>query len=701
MSETRTGPDAGNAPPDDTGTTALRALQSLADKLSSCQGKDEAFDLWSAYLATEPFDGLAHACLEQPGAYGSALTECKRARIATEVTALDREVRRRVKRIEDEARRSEHQERAEGPRPLPPLGVDLPELIVPPGWHVDNGGVWREPEPGSQIRVTYAPLLVTGALHSVDDGSQRMWVEWRDGDGHWSSRIVPRAAVRDVRSVVALANGGADVGTHNNKHVVQWLADLEGVNQSRLPRAMVSDRLGWQGPNGEFGFLLGRQLHGSDDPVPPDAPPARWKRRTVVLDVDGGLAQVADGFTRAGSEAGWVEALEDVWGYPAVVLALYASLAAPYLGIIPQAPNMILDWSGETSHGKTTTLRVGASVWGNPDERGGGIIHHWKATPSSIERTAGLCQHVPLFLDDTKQAHAPEFVRDMIYMLAGGRGKARATPDGLRTTASWRMPLLSTGESSITSFSQDAGARARCLCLTELPFKDGDRGDQVWRLTEAVMANHGHAGPRLVATLAKHRDQWGAVRIAYEEARDQWARKAKGGPAARVAATMALLEMGARAAHRTLGLRTPDDGVRGVLDYAWEAALRGVSDTDRPLAALEATWRWAVAHSAEFWGRHERPRQGAPRQPVKGWAGTWEDHPKWDVLAFSPEALDRVLRFHGFEPSAILNSWHERGWLMTGTEKDRPGYVRMSIGDNRPRARGLRRDAMKSLGICD
>ena len=34
----------------------------------------------------------------------------------------------------------------------------------------------------------------------------------------------------------------------------------------------------------------------------------------------------------------------------------------------PSPRNMILDFAGENTAGKTTTLRVAASVWGNPDE---------------------------------------------------------------------------------------------------------------------------------------------------------------------------------------------------------------------------------------------------------------------------------------------------------------------------------------------
>lgn len=694
------GPDAKNAP-----NPGLDRLIDAKEAIGKAQGTEAARQIVLTLLGDAgAIAEIVETWLASPLVARAAILALRQRGITREVDALLKAVEAAVR----EATRAKHVV-------VPDLGTEMPPLRLPPGWVIDDGGISRDR--GEMIeRVTHAPLLVTGVLESVR-GAQRVWLQWRNGDGRWLSTTVRRSAVRDVRAIVsALADGGADVTSNNAKDVVQWLADLDGVND--LPRALVSETLGWQGETGDRGFLLGRRLCAppspnapspkaeaekakEDDEIDPDAPPSRWGPRTVILHADEGLAQVADGFAVSGDRAAWVAALDDVWGYPSVVIGLYASLAAPYLGIIPNAPNAIIDWSGETSHGKTTALRVAASVWGNPDERAGGIVHSWKATPSSIERIAGLCQHVPLFLDDTKQASSPEFVRDMIYLLAGGRGKTRATPDGMRTTAAWRMPLLSTGESAITSFSQDAGARARCLCLTGLPFKDGARGEQVWRLTETVAAHHGHAGRELVTTLAARRATWRDIQQAYDSDREAWAARAQGGPAARAAATLALIETGARAAHEILGLPEPDGGRAAVLAYAWEAATRGILDTDRPLAALEAVYRWAVAHSSEFWGRHEMLGRGplaTPRQPGKGWAGAWGDSSTWPDLAFVPEVLDRVLRFHGHEPSGIIEAWLGRGWLARdGRHKTR----KRNVGRESSRCYVFLRETFQKAGISD
>jgi putative DNA primase/helicase len=123
---------------------------------------------------------------------------------------------------------------------------------------------------------------------------------------------------------------------------------------------------------------------------------------------------------------------------------------------------------------------------------------------------------------------------------------------------------------------------------------------------------------------------------------------------------VALVKVGYFAAHEILGLPVP---YRNPLEYAWEAAGASALDADRPAAAMAAVWSWASAHQTEFWGRGVRERDWAYRVPVRGWVGKWAQG-KWTEIAWYPEALERVLRFQGFEnPEEVLSAWQERGWI--------------------------------------
>lgn len=63
-----------------------------------------------------------------------------------------------------------------------------------------------------------------------------------------------------------------------------------------------------------------------------------------------------------------LEQLATVLDRPSLWLAIYAALLPPLMGLCPEIPGFTVDWSGTTSHGKTTALRLAASVWGCPDQ---------------------------------------------------------------------------------------------------------------------------------------------------------------------------------------------------------------------------------------------------------------------------------------------------------------------------------------------
>jgi len=117
--------------------------------------------------------------------------------------------------------------------------------------------------------------------------------------------------------------------------------------------------------------------------------------------------------------------------------AVLASFVPP-LQCRLQIPNFILDIHGDTSTGKSTTLRLAASVWGRPYDPDSAVMQ-WMNTQAAIEQAAGVCGELPVFLDDAQHCPA-ELKRSVVYMIANGRGKGhsaggsgvRETPRGIR-----------------------------------------------------------------------------------------------------------------------------------------------------------------------------------------------------------------------------------------------------------------------------
>ena len=110
---------------------------------------------------------------------------------------------------------------------------------------------------------------------------------------------------------------------------------------------------------------------------------------------------------------------------------------------------------GRSSIGKTTALKVAASVWGHPKR----YIKQWRATGNAQEGIAEKHNDSLLILDEIGQANDKD-IQQTVYMIGNEKGKARMTVDAaLRKAKSWRLLCLSSGEVGISEKIEAAGER--------------------------------------------------------------------------------------------------------------------------------------------------------------------------------------------------------------------------------------------------
>ena len=112
----------------------------------------------------------------------------------------------------------------------------------------------------------------------------------------------------------------------------------------------------------------------------------------------------------------------------------------------------LLGRSVETSSsGKSSLSRIAASVCGAP-----GLFNLWRTTDNGIEGGAESHNDLVYHLDEIGQLD-PKTTSDAIYLLANGRGKARAGRTGeARAVKTWRLFVLSTGEVSAEGHMSEA-----------------------------------------------------------------------------------------------------------------------------------------------------------------------------------------------------------------------------------------------------
>ncbi len=364
---------------------------------------------------------------------------------------------------------------------------------------------------------------------------------------------------------------------------------------------------------------------------------------------------------------------------------------------MPALANFILDLSGETSLGKTTALRLAASVWGSPNERGGGIIYAWDASRVFVERSGAMLDYLPMFLDDTKRARRPEDVGKTLYDDASGVGRARGALQGLQRVTQAHGVLLSTGEAPATSFTNDGGTRARTLCLWGSPFEGASRATEVAvaRIQSAVLANHGHAGPRLVRYLLDNPHAREGLAAELARNTESWTQRADGNPVAgRAAHYVAAMAVAKRLFHEVFGLPEP---TRDPLSDAWESVRAGSKDSDRPTEALRAVLSWAASQQHRFYGRMEFD-PGEDPAPSMGWLGAWQQRADWKTLAILPNELKGFLERQSFEPEPILRSWRDRGWLLG---EDEHLTRKVTIGHRKTRCIVLKRECVDQVSGLD
>ena len=193
-------------------------------------------------------------------------------------------------------------------------------------------------------------------------------------------------------------------------------------------------------------------------------------------------------YKQSGSLADWQHAIsKPCIGNSRLILSVSCAFAAMLLGLVG-AESGGINLVSESSTGKTTLLRVAASVYGAPD-----YLHRWRATANGLEALAALRSDTLLILDELAQVDSKE-AGEIAYMLANGSGKTRASKNGFaRSCAQWRLLFLSAGEISLGQHLQEAGKRVKAgqeVRLVDIP-ADAGKGLGVFETL------HGYQSPAL------------------------------------------------------------------------------------------------------------------------------------------------------------------------------------------------------------
>ena len=332
-----------------------------------------------------------------------------------------------------------------GEMPVEDEVEDIPvsDIRYPTGFVVSNAGVnyTKMTENGPQyIRAIGCPAIISAKLYNEDSDSESLKISYKHM-GHWRDLVIPRSMAVNSRLVVNLSDRGLAVGSECARYAAKYFDDYLFVNPGIPVRKAVS-RFGWRGT--EFVF--------------PGLCPE------IEIDVDDvGSKHALKGFSPLGQISEWVRVAKLVRNSSANArFILSAGFATPLLMPLSQR-NFIIHNHGDSQGGKTATLWMAMSIWGEPNV----IISSFDNTSTSLERRASLFSDLPLGVNEREVLSQlkKQDISATLYMLAEGKGKGRGGKVGLQELNVWRTIVLTTGEGPLTSASSMDGLMTRTIEL--------------------------------------------------------------------------------------------------------------------------------------------------------------------------------------------------------------------------------------------
>ncbi|HBB8935540.1 DUF927 domain-containing protein [Escherichia coli] len=313
------------------------------------------------------------------------------------------------------------------------------EKYLPHGFRLTKEYLWFERQSNNdnaqthQIKVC-SPLRVTAITCNAEGGDFGRLLEWEDSNGvarRWAMPMTILAGGGQELREVLLENGLHFISVNNvaRAMLMEYIANCRPVR-----KVVCVERTGWY----EDGYVLTDEVIGrnADD---------------VIFQA---TRATKNDFTVKGDTRQWVENIGRYCvGNSRLTFCVSLSFAAPLLALLGMEGGGF-HLKGESTDGKTTTMKVAASVCG-----GRNYWKTWRATGNALESIALRRNDAPLMLDEIGEVDGRE-VAKIAYMLGNGQGKARSKAEGgLRDTATWSLLFLSTGEVSIAEHAADAGER--------------------------------------------------------------------------------------------------------------------------------------------------------------------------------------------------------------------------------------------------
>lgn len=356
------------------------------------------------------------------------------------------------------------------------IGKEYPNMACG-SWIATENGIFSSETSKARELVCHHPIMPIRRLKNIETGEEQITVAFKR-DGYWTEITVPKIDIVTSRAITNLARFGVQVNSENARLLVKYLADVEMYNADMIDIQHSTSKLGW---------------HGNVF-VPYDL--------SIVFDGEYRFKTLFQSIQESGDYFKWVTLSKQLrsCGRLEPRIALAASFASVLVQPLDALP-FIVDFYGQTGGGKTVTINIAASIWGNPAP--GAYVGNFRSTDTSLETRADMLNNFPMILDDSK--NASQYIRDnyetLIYNLCSGKGKARSNKDlGAAKENTWSNVTICNGENPISEFADSGGAINRIIeieCCEDIYENPAE-------INSTVTKNYGFAGRVFVGNLKQY-----------------------------------------------------------------------------------------------------------------------------------------------------------------------------------------------------
>jgi len=343
-------------------------------------------------------------------------------------------------------------------------------------------GIWVANESGVRTYTMFGekeacshPIIPIQILTNAETGFCKVKIAFKL-KGKWKEVVIDKEIISSSSKIVSLAKFGIRVTSENSKTLVQYLSDMESMNEDYIIEQVSTSKLGWI----------------KDEFMP--------YGENIVFDNEQSFKTVFESIRECGSREVWYKLIKEIRSKDKIEpkFFLIGSLASPIIEIVNGLP-FILDMYGSAGKGKTVSLMLAASVWANPGDSE--YVTDPKSTLTALELRLDFLNNLPMLIDDMaqlKNKYDGDF-SELIYFLCSGKGKDRANQNlGINKSTMWKNVMLVNSEHSMVTETMQGGAVARVIDIETGEGYIFENGNEVVGI---INENYGFCGKEFIELL--------------------------------------------------------------------------------------------------------------------------------------------------------------------------------------------------------